>query len=243
MYHSITIGSMNTFTDWHLVPDGRPVIAMPELKAVTVDVPGADGILDLSEALTRYPTYENRTGTITFNVLNDIEPWQRIYARIASYVHGKLRQVVLEDDPEYYYQGRIQIEWSSENDGTWSKVDMNYDLDPYKYYFMTSVQEDPNVYKGIAVNGTTKTLNLGRETTIGEVPVVPEFVISNVSGSGVNIALTNAEMSISKTVNIQSNGNWKYYDMVLSNISGANACNLSISGHGTVNVVFRRMAL
>ena len=171
MYHSVTIGSMNTFSDWHLVPDSRPVIALPETKTVTVDIPGSNGILDLSESLTHYPLYNNRSGTLTFHVLNDYTPWDVLYHRIANYLHGRRRTLVLEDDPMYYYIGRYAIEWTSNNDGTWSDVAINYELDPYKQFIQTSIQEDSRLYENISVSNTTVNRNLTGDRTIGEIPV------------------------------------------------------------------------
>lgn len=244
MYHSVTFGSKNSYADWHLVPDGRPVIAMPEVKTTMVEIPGSSGVLDLSESLTKYPIYSNRSGSITFHVLNDIEPWQRIYSNIATYLNGHERTLILDDDPEYYYKGRYAVEWTHNNDGTWSDVEISYSLDPYKYYFQTSVQEAPSLYKDIQVSDNTGiTRHLANEWSIGTIPVVPEFIVSNVSGSGVNITLLNAELLINKTVTINSNGDYKFYDMIFSNNSGANICNLTIRGYGKVNIVFRRMAL
>jgi phage-related protein len=243
MYHSVTFGSKNSYADWHLVPDGRPVVVMPELKTVTVDVPGSYGILDLSESLTGYPIYSNRSGSIKFHVLNDIAPWQKTYEEIARYLHGKIRTMILEDDPNYYYNGRFTVTWTSNNDGSGSDVEIGYDLEPYKYYVQTSVEEDPDTYSNIQVSGQQKIIYFGRESLVNENPIIPEFVVSNVSGSGLNLNLINAELGINKTFNITSNGNRKYYNLILSNISGSNTCNLTISGYGKVNVVFRRLAL
>ena len=75
MSHSITIGTRNTYKDWYLVPDGRPVVAMPEPKLVTVDVPGRNGLLDLSESIRKFPVFSNRTGSWNFHVLNDKINW------------------------------------------------------------------------------------------------------------------------------------------------------------------------
>ena len=244
MYHSVTFGSMNSFSDWHLVPDGRPVVIMPEPKTVTVDVPGSNGVLDLSETLTKYPIYNNREGSLKFHVLNNREPWQMLYHRIANYLHGKKNTMVLEDDPDYYYYGRFKVTWTSNNDGTGSDIEIAYILDPYKYSVQTSIQEDPKLYEGITVTGGSVTKNLSNDRTIGDVPVVPEFVVSNVSGSGLTLTLSNSELNISnlsKTIN--SNGTRKYYDMIFSNINESNNLTLRVSGRGKVDVMFRRMSL
>ena len=244
MYHSVTIGSMNTFSDWHLVPDSRPVIVLPETKTVTVDIPGSNGILDLSESLTHYPLYNNRSGTLEFHVLNDYTPWDVLYHRIANYLHGRRRNLVLEDDPMYYYTGRYAIEWTSNNDGTWSDVAINYELDPYKQYVRTSIQEDSRLYENITVSNSTINKDLTGDRTLGEIPVVPEFVATIPSGGGITLTLSNQELGIvelSKT--ISSSGTWKFHDMIFSNMHGTNPLFLKIAGRGTVSIVFRRMAL
>ena len=244
MYHSVTFGSMNSFSDWHLVPDGRPVVIMPEPKTVTVDVPGSNGVLDLSETLTKYPIYNNREGSLKFHVLNNREHWQMLYHRIANYLHGKKTTMVLEDDPDYYYYGRFKVTWTSNNDGTGSDIEIGYVLEPYKYSIMTSIQEDAKLYEAISVSGGSVTKDLSNDRTIGDVPVVPEFVVSNVSGSGLTLTLSNSELNISnlsKTIN--SNGTKKYYDMIFSNINNSNTLKIVVSGYGKVDIVFRRMSL
>lgn len=132
MYHSITFGEKNTFDDWHLIPTSRPVITPPSLRSQTVDIPGGFGTLDLSEALTGYPLYDNRTGSIEFAVINDKwSKWTVAYQTILDYLHGRRMKMVLEDDPSYYYIGRFTVEnWESGDD--YSTITINYDLYPYK---------------------------------------------------------------------------------------------------------------
>ena len=74
MYHSITIGGKNTWDDWRLVPASRPVFNPPAQKVKTLEIPGGDGVIDLSQSLTGYPVYQNRTGSIEFIVMNDFKP-------------------------------------------------------------------------------------------------------------------------------------------------------------------------
>jgi len=235
---------MNSFYDWHLVPDGRPVIIMPEPKITTVEVPGANGLLDLSESLTGYPIYSPREGSIKFHVLNDNETLDTLYSKIANYLHGKKRTMSLEDDPSYYYYGRYKISWTHNNNGTWSDLEIAYNLDPYKYYIETSLQEDSYLYENISVSGTTVTKNLSNDKTVGEVPVVPEFIFSNVTGSGVTIQFNNSELGITNlTKTVNGNGSRKFYDIIFSNMSANNTLTISFSGHGKVDILFRRMSL
>lgn len=133
MYHSVTFGTKNSYSDWHLVPDSRPVIAMPEQKKEVVDVPGGNGVLDMSMALTKFPIFNRRSGSLTFHVLNGYRNWKDLYEEIAMYLHGQKLNMWLEDDPDYYYTGYFAVTWTSNNDGTWSDIEIEYDLEPYKY--------------------------------------------------------------------------------------------------------------
>lgn len=140
MYHSITIGLKNTWDDWKLVPASRPVINPPEPRYNFIDIPGMDGKLDASVALTGEVTYQNRTGSIDFYVMNGYKEWQHRYSEIMNYLHGKEFNVILEDDPMWYYTGRVKVnQWASEKDR--SRITLDYDLYPYKTELLTSVDD------------------------------------------------------------------------------------------------------
>lgn len=139
MYHSVTFGNKNTWTDWHLVPTSRPVIDPPPVKTRYVEIPGADGVIDLTDSLTGKPAYNNREGSIEFYVLNqyDLEGpatynWSDVYSEIMTYLHGKRMTMILEDDPGYYYEGRFSVN-SWKTDQTRSTITIDYNVDPKKY--------------------------------------------------------------------------------------------------------------
>ena len=173
MYHSIDITTLpgrgndsltfNTYKDFYLVPTALPVISPPSVKTKTIDIPGANGAIDLTESLTPFPVYKNRTGSLEFAVLNDRyeyynryknaphsvkslhaiqndSAWTILYADLTNKLHGRKCRLVLEDDPEWYYEGRIAINaWKTSNDGKWPIVTIDYDLSPYKLSVDTSI--------------------------------------------------------------------------------------------------------
>lgn len=197
-YHSMTFtyadewdlstkkhGTVNTWDDWHLVPTSRPVFQQGDVKTVYVDIPGADGHIDLTESLSGYPVYQNRQGSLEFIVMNGYRSsWAAGFSKFANWLHGKKLRVVLDDDPSYFYEGRFKLnEWKSNNDGTWSNVTIDYNLKPYKYSITKSSDRwlwDPFNFEtdiiynltGINVEGTThiKIMN-------NAMHVVPEFKI------------------------------------------------------------------
>ena len=144
MYHSITFGDKNTWTDWHLVPSSRPVINPPKPKVQYVDIPGADGSIDITESLAGRPVFEDREGSLDFIVLNDFNVdnynynWIDVYTSIMQYLHGRRMKMILEDDPNYYYDGRFTVNsWKSDQNN--STITIDYRVSPYKYEVMNAI--------------------------------------------------------------------------------------------------------
>ena len=132
--HSITINGLNTWKSWHMAPKSRPFVVAPQVKTEYVDVPGADGALDYTEVLTGKPRYANRTGQWDFIVDNgnDYVKWCELYSDILKKLHGKyFDRIVLEDDPDYKWKGRLAVTGQFGNKD-YSSISIAYNLDPYK---------------------------------------------------------------------------------------------------------------
>jgi hypothetical protein len=130
--YDITIGGKHTWKDWHLVPSSRPVVNPPEVKTEYLSIPGADGEIDLTSALgDGSPVYGQRTGSWEF-VVKPGRGWVQVYQRILEHLHGRRLRVILSDDPNYYYEGRLSVnQWRSE--AAHSTITIDYTLSPYKY--------------------------------------------------------------------------------------------------------------
>ena len=185
MYHSITFGTKNTWDDWHLIPTSRPVFNPPPVKTKYIDIPGANGQLDLSTLLTGAPTYGMRSGSFEFMVENDFLPWDTAYSNICNHLHGQYMIAYLEDDPDHYYEGRFSVDqWRS--NPNFSTVLVNYTVNPFKKVrFGTAVEWewDPfdfetgviQKFVNLAVDGTDSLT----VTVIGSVrAVIPTFTAS-----------------------------------------------------------------
>lgn len=140
MYHSVTFGEKNSWDDWYLIPSTRPVINPPKKKTNFIDIPGSDGHIDLSDVVSGYPVYENRTGTIEFIVENGHKPWSETFSDIMDYLHGKNMKAVLEDDKYYYYEGLFTVDdWKS--DKSYSLITIGYNVKPYKREIFSSSEK------------------------------------------------------------------------------------------------------
>ena len=227
-YHSITIGTKNTWDDWHLVPTSRPLVEPPEVQTSYVTIPGSYGTLDLTEALTGYPTYGDRTGSWEFIVMNDYWNWETAYSEIMGYLHGKSYQVILDDDPGYYYEGRLSVDGWKSGKG-WSTITIRYRFNPFKIEILASDEEWKwdtfnfetgiiRVYKDLPISGQTSI------TVINEQMRLTPTIKSNAT-------MTLAHRGKTYTI---SSGNNTPRDLKL--IPGTNV--LTFSGNGSVSISF-----
>ena len=107
--YGVTFNGHHSYTYYHLLPTSAPTIAPPEVKTFYVEVPGADGSLDLTEVLTGYPTYGDRKGSFEFLINAPRAEWYTIYNQIVHDLNGKQADVILDEDYEYFYKGRLTV--------------------------------------------------------------------------------------------------------------------------------------
>mgnify|MGYP007025187911 FL=1 len=56
-------------------------------------------------------------------------PWHSVYSEIMDLIHGQSLRAILEDDPEYFYEGRFTVNsWKSQKD--WSRITIDYSVGP-----------------------------------------------------------------------------------------------------------------
>lgn len=114
-------------------------IDMPDVKTEKIDLPGADGYVDMTDYFGA--KYENRKIKIT----GDLEDksyggWMNSISQISNYIHGKKRKLVLDWDAGFYYVGRGKCEYDKDN-RIYSEITLTFDCEPYKYEF-TATDED-----------------------------------------------------------------------------------------------------
>lgn len=251
MYHSVIFGSKNTYDDWKIVPSERPVFVPPAQKTTYIDLPGADGSLDVSDTLTGYPLFEDREGSLNFYVLNDHDHynWATTYSDIMSYLHGKQLHAILEDDPDWYYDGRFWVEsWTP--DAHHSKISIKYRVNPYKWSVITST--DPNWlwdsfnfetdsimasrFRNISVaSNSVWTLLTFEDNDAGQAPISPTFHVATNNGNGMRFYLQNRTRGTYVEYNLPEGTSTNRRIMLLNG-----DITMGFKGIGTVSVEFRR---
>jgi hypothetical protein len=225
-----------------------------------VDIPGGDGVIDLSQALTGYPIYQNRTGSFEFIVPNGFEPWEAgeiekkpwysVYSDIMDYLHGQSMRAILEDEPEYFYEGRFTVNsWKSSKD--WSRITINYDVGPYKWGILSSTEDwiwdvfnfqngviRTSIFKNIAVS-TNETVIEMDSGLFGRAPICPNLVVRTTAGQGVYVRFVNPKLGLD-LVKPVSEGTSQIPEFVFYGDMGATMSIWCRSGTGTVSIDFRQ---
>ena len=138
--YGVTFEGIHSYRDWKLITKARPIISPALPKTKYIDIPEADGVLDLTESLTGNISYKTRTVTLEFTVIEARKNWFTIYSKIQNFLQGKRIKIVLDEDPAYYYEGRFQVnDWLS--DKKTSTIVITGEVDPYKMEITSSVED------------------------------------------------------------------------------------------------------
>lgn len=242
MYHSITFGDKNTWDDWHLMSPTRPYFVQPKPITNFVEVPGSNGALDFSEALTGYPTYNMREGTFEFIVMNGYKNWVDSCSDIANYINGREMEAWLEDDPDYFYKGRFSFEWESTH--PWSTVRIGYTVEPFKWSKITSTDGwlwDPFVFAtdttwvspfdSIQVDSDNWTELTFKPEAFGAAPVSPTFI----TNSPMDMKYQNISLGIQREEHLPKGKS--YFPGLI--FYGYSDYKLYVKGHGKLSMDFR----
>jgi len=137
LYYSVTFDDKNTWDDWRLIPTSPPMVAPPKVYENYVEIPGRVlGPIDLSEALSGCPTYNNSEGEWEFIYHPDLAgagyDRQAIYDEIRSYLHHKSRRIYLDEDNAHYYVGRLEVAAPKANNSG-CNFTIKYKIQPVRY--------------------------------------------------------------------------------------------------------------
>lgn len=100
------------------------------IKTSFVDIPGADGSIDLTEALGAV-RYKDRTCSFVFSVF-PYEDFEEKKKQISNLLNGRKCKIRLDKDSNYYWFGRCSVNAYASNKNL-HKITVNATVEPYKY--------------------------------------------------------------------------------------------------------------
>ena len=110
----------------------HPVVSPPKPKTKLIQVPGSNTVIDLTETLTGgVVKYEPRTIRCVFYVIGGRNKWPSVYSSVLNDVHGKRMKIVIDDDPNWYYEGRVSVNEFDSNEFS-ATIVITAEVEPYK---------------------------------------------------------------------------------------------------------------
>lgn len=146
--NGVRLGNYHSYDDFNLILTQK-TIGTPSPKTETIDIPGGDGVLDLTEFFGEVK-YTNRQLSFEFSTIVPKEEFMELFSRVQNAIHGQKMQIVLDDDSEWFYFGRITVsEWKA--DKNIGKFTIDCDCEPYKSKLTNTVVT-------VEVNGATSVI-------------------------------------------------------------------------------------
>lgn len=127
--NGVTFGSLHSYNDLDLILNIK-TIGKATPKIATVDIPGGDGELDCTEYFGDVKYY-NRELTFEFSATKEPKRFLALYSRLQNLLNGRKMKITLDDDPGFYYVGRVTIDdWQTCK--RIGKIVINVNAEPYK---------------------------------------------------------------------------------------------------------------
>lgn len=213
----VKFGNIHSYHDLNLILSAVSIPpAIP--KTTFVDVPGADGTLDLTEALgeVKYNDRDSAQFVFTMNPADDLSDYafECKKTEVSNALNGiYFERIILDKDADYYYTGRCTVnEYLS--DKRIRQIVVTARLKPYKHKVIETV-----VTEALSTSEKTIVLRNSRKS------VIPEITCS---ADDTTVVFDGAEVTFNagthKSLNIQLK-------------EGVNV--LQIKGSGTIEFRYR----
>lgn len=132
IYSAASIGGFHTWRDFRSIITNTDVVGSPGPNTTYIEVPGANGHIDLTESLTGDVTYSNRTLKFELAIKTTPAKWPDMVSQIYNSLHGKAVQVILDEKPTHYFCGRVSVD-GMERSHIAGAVVLTVDCEPYRY--------------------------------------------------------------------------------------------------------------
>lgn len=238
----ITVESTNisyhSYDDWGLYITNTNCIGAPEQQTRYIEIPGRNGLLDLSEAISGRQIYKSRPIKINLAGRRNKVTWDSVISTFRNEINGKICHITFDNDKSYYWRGRVDIkDFNSVLNLGKFVVDVP-NAEPYKYSLTTSAEPwlwDPfNFETGIITYIGAVTISGTETITIpaGYMPTSPEIVVSDLSGT---LTLDYGGQTYSLTT-----GTNKIPSIL---VGGDSDVELTFNGNAKVQIVYRSGSL
>ena len=106
-------------------------VSAPEPKTITTEIPGRDGVLDQSKAVSGRINYANRVLTILGYVKETYSQYLERCSKMLNLIGGDIVEIENAAEPDFVWSGRAAIEYENV-DAIHSEITIECDVFPYK---------------------------------------------------------------------------------------------------------------
>ena len=181
----------HTYRDFGLYPSEVNMPDPPGVQTNFIEVPGMNGTIDATE-FDGTVHYKDREYAQKYLDVAGRTGMHSRYSALQNFIHGKRMRMILDDDPEWYYEGRFEIGDPAPYNFR-NTLQIKATLKPYKYAVYSTLEDwlwDPfsfvdgviREYKDMQIEGATDIVIVG-----SEMPVVPVIVIESENGEGMDL--------------------------------------------------------
>lgn len=190
IYVEDTGKTYHTVDDWNLGLGNNNYIGDPEMETTYISIPGRDGLIDVSEAISGRRVYKKRELAFELGGIHPHWNWDATISGMRNNIEGRVCRLTLDNDAEYYWRGRVFIQGFDRfrSLGTFTLAVPN--ADPYKYDILSSTEPwlwDPFNFETGEIIQQEAHVIVGSDTiTIphGHMPITPDLVVSDkISGT------------------------------------------------------------
>lgn len=194
--NGVKFDNVHSYDDLQLILT-KTKIGVPSPKIMKIELEEYDGSIDVTNALTDVVFFNNRELQFEFSCFYDNQWYNSKASLILNALNGKKVKITLDDDKEYYYEGRVYLDMNS--DRRISSIVVTCDCEPYKY----DVKETTKTFNvttsqvcNIEYTGTKRVcpvinVSASMQLVIGSAyyqlkqgdNIVPDFVLKNGSNS------------------------------------------------------------
>lgn len=215
---------VSSVDDWTLC---ECKLSAPSYRKNSITVPGLDGELDLSDALTGTVSYSSRTLTARLELSAGTRmAREALIDDLVNQFDGTVQQMILPDDPQHSLTGRVQIA-KQYNDNAHACIKITAVCDPWRYRLTE------HAYR-IAVSGEKQAVTVRNG---GRKRITPVFIVYGVTESNPLTVRTLPDALSSHE--ITTDDTYSYPDILYE--PGDNT--LYFSGQCSVTIRFREAVL
>ncbi len=129
--NQINFGNYKSYDDLYLICN-KKTVGSPTPKTNTISIEGGDGVLDFTEFFGDVK-YNNRI--LNFELTSMVHPsdFPELYSRLLDLLNGQKMKIVLDEDSDFYYIGRLTVSDPYKEANVIDKINITADCEPYKY--------------------------------------------------------------------------------------------------------------